>query len=96
MTATTDHNGNRRLGRFDVDEDLIRTNTEQLYGLFGWLKFVPISIRHSFVNGKIEMLGLSPHFDEVPEGCMSWKYDITISESEYGTTTYGVTKATNP
>ncbi len=74
-----------RIGKFNISQDFIEQNIEEVAEIFTILKFVPMRVESLFVNGTIEMIGYSHMFKEIEKKMCAPEYEINITKKEDGT-----------
>ena len=73
---------NRNLGKFTMNEEIVRENPEQAFQILTLLKFVPMRAECILYEGAVEYIGMSPKFEEVPEGVMVPTYRLVITATK--------------
>ena len=75
----------QQLGKFSLEERLVRDNPDIAAKVFREMQFVPVRAESHFINREIEYAGISPMFEEVPTGSIVPRYLVHIfsTEAEY-------------
>ena len=74
----------RQLARFRVDERLVRDNPKEIAEVFAMLQFLPVRAECLFAERRIEYVGISERFAEVPEGQMVPDVKLNITKDSVG------------
>jgi len=68
----------KRIGKFYINEEIIRDSPEAIVQLFHMIKFVPIRVESLYHRRSIEYLGYSDKFEKVTPGCIPYDYEINM------------------
>lgn len=71
----------RKLGKFYIDSGLLN-ETELLHKAFGKIQFVPYKAEYRYDIMALELIGLSPMFDELPEGVEVPLYQMAMVDGD--------------
>lgn len=71
----------RRIGKFYVGEHLVRSG--QVGKWLALMEFTPMKVEPVLYNGMIEFTGISPLFDELPDGQFASEYQVTVFEGAH-------------
>lgn len=74
----------QQLGKFFIEEKLVRENPEIVAAAFWDMKFVPVHIEINFMHKELEYTGISPKFKEVKRWMFvpSYRIDIFMNQAE--------------
>ena len=81
----------KRRGYFEITYENFEENLNDLYEAFKGIRFIPVRIDYDYPISAVRLLGTSPEFEEVGEGCDATQYTI-ITNHVGDKTTYGVMK----
>lgn len=70
------------MGRFAIDEVLLRSDPYALQGIFKYC--VVVEAKSNFMAGRVEYTALSALFDPIAEGEVVPWYEMTLSVSDNG------------
>ncbi len=70
----------RQMGKFKIQEDIIRENPELVARAFALIHLVPIRAEMLFAERAIEFVAISDRFREVEQGVMCPEYEIKITD----------------
>ena len=80
-----------RIGKFYVHYNLVESG--KVAPALAFMEFVPLRVECIGYYRKYEYIGLSPLFDETPEGQMAPEYEIIVNDmAEDGKISVGVRK----
>ena len=68
----------QQLGKFFLNEELIRQNPEIVAAAFQEMQFVPVRVEMHFIHKELEYAGISPEFKEVSKGIPIPNYRVNI------------------
>jgi hypothetical protein len=68
----------RQLGRFSIDESLVREHPDRVTAILVELRAVPVKAEVAFHRFQIDYMALSPRFREVDSGSEPPWYDLEI------------------
>ena len=68
----------QQLGKFYIEEHLIRTHPHVVAAALRDMSFVPLRAEMMFIGRFIEYTGISPMFEECPKGRLVPEYKVSI------------------
>lgn len=72
----------KRVGRFSISAEFVRTEPEALLDLLGLLRVVVVRCEHVYHCREFQYIGLSPHFDIIDRGAQPPFYSFTFRKEE--------------
>jgi len=74
----------RNIGRFWLDEHVIRNEPEKAIAIFAMLKCVPVQAESIFADRVVEYVAISDRFRNIPLGEPVPDYALTIETDDSG------------
>jgi len=74
----------RQLARFRVDERQVRDRPEEIAEVFSMLRFVPVRAECLFAERRIEYVGISERFADVPDGQIVPEMELRVTKDSTG------------
>ncbi len=68
----------RNLGRFKIDEEMVRNEPEKVAAVFAMMKCVPVRAEMLFAEQRIEYVAIAERFAKVPAFSIPPEYTLRI------------------
>jgi len=72
----------RRLGKFVVEDRLLREAADSGHGANMFSDMVPLDIQRDWISGRTTYLAWHPDFEEVPDGYITPEYEAIFESGE--------------